>query len=91
MVIVVSDVKAVKEPAERVIKKSIAKMLKGGGLANDVLYEKVKKDTGHGISKIKKYLSEMVGAEEVEEKRRKPPVQNKTTYALTSKGREQWL
>lgn len=87
----VTDTKPVKEPAERVIKESIAKILKEKELANDVLYERVKKDTGFGISKIKKYLNEMVGAVEVEEKRRKPPIRKKTTYALTNKGRERWL
>jgi hypothetical protein len=87
----VTDTKPVKEPAEAVIKKSIAKMLSEKELANDFLYKKVKIDTGHGISKIKKYLNEMVGAVEVEEKRRKPPDRKKTTYALTSKGRERWL
>jgi DNA-binding PadR family transcriptional regulator len=86
-----TDAKPLKEPAEAVIKKSIAKMLKEKELANDVLYKKVKIDTGHGISKIKKYLNEMVGAGAVEEKRRKPPDRNKTTYALTNEGRERWL
>lgn len=86
-----SEAKSTKEAAEPVIKKSIARMLKEKELTNDILFEKVKKDTGHGMSKIKKYLSQMVGAKEVEEKPRKPPKLRKTTYALTRKGKEMWL
>jgi len=85
------DLPPTKEPAEAVIKKAIAAALQPKDLAIDALLKKVKTTTGHGVSRIKKYLSEMVGAEEVEEKRRKPPVIKKTTYSLTEKGRKRWL
>jgi N-acetylglucosamine kinase-like BadF-type ATPase len=80
-----------KEAAEPVIKKAIALALQTKGLTTDVLLKKVKEATGHGASRTKEYLSQMVGAGEVEKKHRKLPDIKKTTFSLTEKGKKRWL
>ena len=79
------------EAAEKVVKKSIAKVLNDKGeLDLRAIRDYVRDDTGHGASRIKTCLSEMVGAREVVKKPRKLPKKVKTTYVLTDKGRE-WM
>ena len=77
------------EPAERVIKRAIAKVLnEKGELDEKAIRDFVKNETGHGGSKTKTYVDEMVGAKEVAKRGRELPKKLKTTYILNDKGRE---
>lgn len=79
------------DPVEKVIKKAIAKVLNDKGeLDFKPIRDYVKNETGHGASRSKSYLDEMVGAGEVAKKPRKLPKKSKTTYMLSDGGRR-WL
>ncbi|TSA43039.1 hypothetical protein D4R54_01645 [archaeon] len=76
---------------EKVVKRAIAKTLNERGELDSIsICQSVKEETGHGSSRSKTNLSEMVGANEVKKNPRRLPKKMRTTYVLTDTGRR-WL
>jgi hypothetical protein len=77
------------EAAERVVKRAIAQVLNDKGeLEFAAIRDFVRDETGHGASRTKTCLSEMVGAGEVLKKPRRLPRKTRTSYVISDPGRK---